>query len=80
MTLPLEDPGRIVLLDDALARRIARAAELRVWGTLKILLEAKAQGLTGNIDPLIERLKNTGMWISDEVRWRVLALAGEREK
>ena len=70
ITLALEDPGRIVLLDDALARRIARAAELRVWGTLKILLEAKAQGLTGSIEPLIERLKNTGMWISDEVRWR----------
>jgi len=79
MTLALEDPGRIVLLDDALARPIARAAELRIWGTLKILLEAKAQGLTGSIDPLIERLKNAGMWISDEVRWRVLALAGERE-
>ena len=80
MTLALEEPGRIVLLDDALARRIARAAELKVWGTLKILLESKAQGLTGSIDPLIERLKDAGMWISDEVRWRVLTLAGEREK
>ena len=80
MTLALEEPGRIVLLDDALARRIARAAELKVWGTLKILLEAKAQGLTGSIDPVIERLKDAGMWISDEVRWRVLTLAGEREK
>jgi predicted nucleic acid-binding protein len=27
---------RVVLLDDALARRVAKAAELTVWGTLKM--------------------------------------------
>ena len=78
MALALENPGRIVLLDDALARRMAQAAGLQVWGTLKVLLEAKAQGLTESIDPLIERLKAAGMWISDEIRQRVLALAGEK--
>jgi predicted nucleic acid-binding protein len=79
MALTLENPGRIVLLDDALARRIAQAAGLQVWGTLKVLLEAKAQGMTESIEPLIERLKGTGMWISDEIRQRVLVLAGEKK-
>jgi hypothetical protein len=80
MALALENPGRVILLDDALARRIAQAAGLKVWGTLKILLEAKAKGLTESIDPLIERLKDVGMWVSDDIRWRVLALAGEKEE
>ncbi len=77
MALALENPDRVVLLDDALARRMAQAAGLKVWGTLKVLLEAKGRGLTESIGPFIEHLKDAGMWISDDVRRRVLALAGE---
>jgi predicted nucleic acid-binding protein len=80
MALALENPDRVVLLDDALARRIAQAAGLKVWGTLKVLLEAKAQGWTESIDPLIKRLRDAGMWISDDIRRRVLALASEGEE
>ena len=43
MALALENPDKVVLLDDTLARRIAQAAGLQIWGTLKILLEAKSQ-------------------------------------
>jgi predicted nucleic acid-binding protein len=77
MALALENPDRIVLLDDALARRIAQAAGLTVWGTLKVLLEAKAHSLTESVEPFVDRLEANGMWISDEIRQRVLALAGE---
>jgi predicted nucleic acid-binding protein len=77
MALALEHPEKIVLLDDTLARRIAQAAGLQVWGTLKILLEAKSQGLTETIKPLVDRLGHAGMWLSDNIRQRVLALAHE---
>jgi predicted nucleic acid-binding protein len=77
MALALENSNRIVLLDDALARRIAQAAGLKVWGTLKILLEAKSHGLTETVAPLVNRLEAAGMWISGDIRKRVLALAGE---
>ncbi len=79
MALALENPSRIVLLDDTRARAIAQAAGLNVWGTLKVLLEAKSQGLTARIEPLVNRLAETGMWISDEIRERILALAGEEK-
>lgn len=46
MALALENPSRILLLDDRLARRTAQAAGLIVWGTLKVLLAAKSQGFT----------------------------------
>lgn len=79
MALALENPDRTVLLDDMLARRTAQAAGLHVWGTLRILLEAKAHGLSDRIEPYVNRLTEAGMWISTGVRQRILALAGERE-
>ena len=77
MALALENPTRIVLLDDMLARRTTQAAGLTVWGRLKVLLEAKRQGFTDKVEPFLTRLSETGMWFSDEIRERVLALAGE---
>jgi len=73
----LENPQCIVVLDDALARRIATAAGLPVWGTLRVLFEAKSRGLVEDIAPLVTRLIDRGMWISDDVRRRILALADE---
>lgn len=78
LTLGLDHPNRIVLLDDGIARRVAQAANLPLWGTLKVLLEAKSQGLVHNLGPLITKLQSSGMWISANVRERILALAGEK--
>ena len=77
MALALENPDRIVLLDDMLARRTAQVAGLQVWGTLKILLEAKSHGLVDKIEPCVTNLSKAGMWVSAEVRQRILKLAGE---
>ncbi len=77
MALALEHPDRIVLLDDMLARRTAQAAGLKVWGVLRVLLQAKNQGLIPAIGPFVQRLEDAGMWLSEEIRHRILALAGE---
>lgn len=77
MALAIENPDRIVLLDDGLARRISKAAGLKVWGTLKILLEAKQIGLVQQIGPLIDSLAESGMWLSSELKTRIKILAGE---
>ena len=77
MALALENPERIILLDDALARQVAQGAGLIVWGTLRVLLEAKSQGLVQSIEPAVHQLQEAGMWISEDIRRRVLALAGE---
>lgn len=78
MSLAMDYPDRIILLDDALARRTAMAAGMKVWGTLKILLEAKSGGFIECVKPQIDRLEDAGMWISEGIRQRVLALAGEK--
>lgn len=77
MALALENPDRIIVLDDALARRTAQAAGLEVWGTLRILLEAKANGLIETVKPAIDQLNQAGLWMSVEIRQRILTLAGE---
>jgi predicted nucleic acid-binding protein len=78
MALALENPGRVLLLDDALARRTARAAGLTVWGTLRIVLEAKCHGLVESVAPCVAALRDAGMWMSEDIRRRILSLAGER--
>lgn len=40
-------------------------------------LEAKSQGLTATIEPLIRQLSEKGLWLSAEIRERILLLAGE---
>lgn len=77
MALALENPQRILLLDDALARRTARAAGLTTWGTLRVLLEAKKARLVPSVSPLVDLLAASGMWMSPDIRKRVLSLAGE---
>ena len=77
MSLALEHRENIVVLDDALARRIAKAAGLEVWGTLRVLLEGKKRGFVSSMASVIEELSNSGMWISTDIRRRILKLAGE---
>ncbi|MEM8962637.1 MAG: DUF3368 domain-containing protein [Acidobacteriota bacterium] len=77
IALGLEHPTRLVILDDALARRTAQAAGLKVWGTLRVVLEAKSQGVTDKATPWVDRLAHAGLWFSDDIRQRILRLAGE---
>lgn len=77
MALALENPDRVVLLYDMLARRTAQRAGLQVWGTLKILLEAKSHGIIDKAKPYVSKLNDSGMWISSEIKERILKLAGK---
>jgi predicted nucleic acid-binding protein len=77
MALALENPDKVVLLDDLLARRTARAAGLTVWGTLKVLLEAKRNGHLSCIGPTLQRMADSGMWLSEDTKRRALTLADE---
>lgn len=79
LSLALEHEECTVLLDDKYARSIAQAAGLTVWGTLRVLIEAKEQGLVERVGTHVDLLESTGMWVSDAIRRRVLALAGETE-
>jgi predicted nucleic acid-binding protein len=45
---------------------------------MRILLEGKSHGLIENVKPQLNLLEDAGMWVSEGIRQRLLALAGEK--
>lgn len=66
-----------VVIDDLEARRCASSMGLGVIGTLGIVGRAKALGLVDQAEPVIRRLRETGLYISDDLVRRLLAEVGE---
>jgi predicted nucleic acid-binding protein len=56
-------PSDRVVIDDLEARRCAQAMGLRIIGTLGIVGRAKAVGLIGAAEPVIRRLRETGLYV-----------------
>lgn len=68
--LELEHPKSRIILDDQLARQFAKLNHLHFTGTLGVLLRAKKEGIVRTLKPIIEDLKNSGMWLDDSlIRW-----------
>lgn len=65
------------ILDDRGGRRCALAHRIPVRGTLGLVLLAKKQGKIAAARPLLELMREQGMYLSDAVLNRALALAEE---
>jgi predicted nucleic acid-binding protein len=70
-------PGTEVIVDDLAARRCAQVLEISVRGTLGLVLLAKQRGEIPATRPLIEQLRQAGMYLSNSVINRALALVDE---
>lgn len=68
------------ILDDRSARRCAEAHGIRYLGTLGIVLACKRQSVIPEVKPLLEKLRETGMYMTDDLFSQILAKAGESEK
>jgi predicted nucleic acid-binding protein len=77
LALALEVPGSLVLLDDRLARAVARMRNIRLTGTAGVLLKAKKEGHISAVAPLLDRLLQLDFRLSDAVKASVLKLAQE---
>ncbi|MBK1724926.1 DUF3368 domain-containing protein [Thiocystis violacea] len=66
-----------VVIDDLAARRCAKAMGLAIIGTLGIIGRAKVAGLIDRAGPVIQRLRETGLYASDEIVQRLLREVGE---
>lgn len=67
----------LVVLDETIGRMYAKWMNLKLTGTIGILLKAKAQGLIGQIAPILTELKEKGSWLSPALIAKTLELAGE---
>jgi predicted nucleic acid-binding protein len=77
LALAESDPDKEEVLDDRKARLAASTLALRVQGTLAFLLIAKSVGRIAAVRPLLERLRQGGMYISDHLMQRILNQAAE---
>lgn len=77
LTLAMEREGAVALVDDRLARRLARQLNIPLTGTLGVLLDAKRAGFIDRLTPLMDELQSLGFRLAPQTRRAVLELAGE---
>ncbi len=79
LALALAEPGpdKDVVIDDWKARRCAEGLGIPLRGTLACLLIAKNLGRIESLRPLLEQLRQSGTYLSDELMHRLLKQAGE---
>jgi len=75
--LAKERNADLVVIDDGLARRHAQYLKLNVTGTVGVLLRAKNSGSIKEIKPILDKLIQNGLFLSDDVYRDVLRLASE---
>jgi len=77
LALALEEPNSLVIIDDRLARDVARARNIRFTGTAGVLLKAKQEGHISAVAPMLDRLIQLDFRLSDTVKASILKLAQE---
>lgn len=70
-------PGAEAIVDDLAARRGAASLNVPVRGTLGLVLTAKQRGTISSARPVLEQLRQSGMYLSDRVLNQALTLIGE---
>jgi uncharacterized protein len=77
IAIGIENPGSLLVLDDAPGRRIAQLHNLAYTGTLGVIIRAKEMGYLDRVRPVIQLLQDHGMWIGQPVIETILRQAGE---
>ena len=77
LALADEHDAHLVLLDEKEGRQKAKKIGLMTKGTVGILLEAKEAGLIDAIKPLLIRLRDNGIHLSESLINNALQEAGE---
>lgn len=80
LMLALESPEAVAVLDDALARQVAETLNLKLSGTLGLLIDAKRAGLISAVGPLLDQLQALRFRLATHTRIAVLKLAGEESE
>lgn len=72
-----QEAADLLLIDDARAKKTAYINNVEVMGSLGVLLLAKQRGLIATIQPLLDKLKDSDIFVSDDLLEHIRVLAGE---
>jgi predicted nucleic acid-binding protein len=77
IVLATEIKADLIILDEKLGRFHAKHADLKVTGTLGVLIKAKSAGLIKELKPLLDELTDKEVWISEKLKKEILKKVGE---
>lgn len=78
IVLATEVNADLIILDEKLGRFHAKHADIKVTGTVGLLIKAKKQGLIKELKPLLYELIEKDVWISEKLIREILKQAGEQ--
>lgn len=68
----------LIILDEKLGRFHAKHANLKVTGTVGVLIKAKSEKLIPELKPLLDELTDKEVWISEKLKFEILKKVGEK--
>lgn len=77
LSYALAHPPLRAVIDDADARRCARTLGIPFLGTGGVLVLAKRRGLIASVSVGVQRLRDAGLWLSDDLIRLLKEQAGE---
>lgn len=77
LTHVYNNAGMVAVIDDLCARRCAVTLNIPVIGALGLVLIAKKRGVIPLARPVMDELRQTGMYLSNAIMNQALALVGE---
>jgi len=77
IVLATEIAADLIIIDEKLGRYHAKHAELKITGTIGILVKAKTEGLIDELKIILNEFTEKGVWISEQLKVEILKKIGE---
>jgi len=67
IALAVETDAIVIILDDLKARKLAQKLNLKITGTIGVLVKARKRNIITSTQEVLNKLRNEGFRISDEI-------------
>jgi predicted nucleic acid-binding protein len=67
IALAVETDDIVIILDDFKARKLAQKLNLKITGTIGVLIKARKRNIITSTQEVLNKLRNEGFRISDEI-------------